>query len=240
MWASAATTRPLVSGASSSMCTASPRSSLFSSSGVPCATILPWSTIASAARQPVGLLEVVRGEQDREPLLAGEALDLGPHVGARLGVEAGRRLVEEQHLGTVHEPDGDVELALHAARVGARDAARRVGSGRSARAGCRRARSRARPPMPYSRPCSSMFSRPVACTSTPDFCATQPMARRTRSGRRSTSMPATTASPWSGRDSVVRILTVVDLPAPLGPTRPKTVPASTSKLTPSSARTPLG
>ncbi len=53
-------------------------------------------------------------------------------------------------------------------------------------------------------------------------------------------MPATSASPESGRERVVRIFTVVDLPAPFGPTRPNTLPAATSKLTPSRARTPLG
>jgi hypothetical protein len=37
---------------------------------------------------------------------------------------------------------------------------------------------------------------------------------------------------------VVRIFTVVDFPAPFGPSRPKIVPASTSKLSPSSAGTP--
>ena len=67
--------------------------------------------------QPVGLLEVVGGEQDRHPLVAGEALDLVPHVGPRLGVEAGGRLVEEEHAGAVDEAHGQVETALHAARV---------------------------------------------------------------------------------------------------------------------------
>src|SRR5499426_3781530 len=71
----------------------------------------------------------------------------------------------------------------------------------------------------------------------PDFCATQPMARRTRSGSFKTSKPATRAEPESGLDNVLRIFIVVDLPAPLGPSSAKTVPASTVKLRPSSART---
>ena len=58
--------------------------------------------------------------------LGGQALDLAPHVGPRLGVEAGGRLVQEQHRGAVDEAQGDVELALHAARVGACDAPRRL------------------------------------------------------------------------------------------------------------------
>ena len=53
---------------------------------------------------------------------------------------------------------------------------------------------------------------------------TTPIARRTRSGRASTSCPATRALPSSGRVSVVRILTAVDLPAPFGPSRAKVVP----------------
>src|SRR5262245_15091921 len=63
------------------------------------------------------------------------------------------------------------------------------------------------------------------------------MALRTRSGSVNTSKPATRAEPESGRDSVVRIFTVVDLPAPLGPSSAKIRPASTVKLRPSSART---
>jgi hypothetical protein len=61
-------------------------------------------------------------EQDRQSLLGGEVGDLLPHLGARLGIEAGGGLIEEQHLRALHEAHGDVELALHAAGVGARAA----------------------------------------------------------------------------------------------------------------------
>jgi hypothetical protein len=50
-------------------------------------------------------------------------------------------------------------------------------------------------------------------------------------------MPATRAWPLSGRLSVVRILMVVDLPAPFGPSSAKTVPAVALNERPSSART---
>ena len=50
-------------------------------------------------------------------------------------------------------------------------------------------------------------------------------------------MPATLARPESGRESVVRILTVVDLPAPFGPSSPKTLPAATWIDNPSRACT---
>ena len=50
-------------------------------------------------------------------------------------------------------------------------------------------------------------------------------------------MPATLALPESARNNVVRIRTTVVLPAPLGPNTLNTVPSSTSRLSPSSART---
>src|SRR5436190_13165830 len=49
-------------------------------------------------------------------------------------------------------------------------------------------------------------------------------------------MPSTLTSPESGSRSPSRTSTVVVLPAPLGPRRPKIVPRRTSKLTPSTAR----
>src|SRR5579884_739598 len=88
------------------------------------------------------------------------------------------------------------------------------------------------------RPWSMRFSRPVACTSTPDSCATQPIARRTAAGSRTTSWPATVATPAVGAESVVSILTTVDLPAPFGPSRPKTEPAGIWRLMPRTASTP--
>jgi hypothetical protein len=59
----------------------------------------------------------VGGEQDRHALLARETLDLRPHLRARLGVEPGRGLVEEQHLRAVDQAHRDVEPPLHAAGV---------------------------------------------------------------------------------------------------------------------------
>jgi hypothetical protein len=49
----------------------------------------------------------------------GEPPDLDPHRRAGLGVEAGRGLVEEEDARPVHEAEGDVKSALHAARVAA-------------------------------------------------------------------------------------------------------------------------
>src|SRR5881275_2403738 len=61
------------------------------------------------------------------------------------------------------------------------------------------------------------------------------MLRRTSSRSRTMSKPATSAVPDVGSTSVQSILMVVDLPAPLGPRKPKTSPAATSKSTPSTA-----
>ena len=85
-----------------------------------------------------------------------------------------------------------------------------------------------------------MFSRPVASGSEPCFWPTTPIAWRTRTGSATTSIPATRALPLSARESVESTLTVVDLPAPLGPSNPKIVPASTDRLSPSSAVTAGG
>ncbi len=90
--------------------------------------------------------------------------------------------------------------------------------------------------MPWIRPVSTRFSRAVAIGSLDAFCDTNPISCRTAVGSRRTSRPATSACPESGRDRVVRILTVVDLPAPFGPSSANTLPAATSSDRPSRAR----
>ena len=61
-----------------------------------------------------------------------------------------------------------------------------------------------------------------------------------RAGRLTTSWPASSAVPLVGTIVVVSIPIVVDLPAPLGPSRPNTSPAATSKSIPLTASTPPG
>src|SRR4051812_5473353 len=63
------------------------------------------------------------------------------------------------------------------------------------------------------------------------------MRRRTARGCAITSMPATSAEPESGFRRVLSTRTMVVLPAPLGPSRPSTVPLGTVRSTPSSAVT---
>ena len=82
-----------------------------------------------------------------------------------------------------------------------------------------------------------MFSRPVRFSSTAAYWPASPMVRRTASAWVTTSSPRTEARPESGPRMVERMRTTVVLPAPFGPSSPSTVPASTSRETPSSART---
>ena len=59
---------------------------------------------------------------------------------ARDGVQPGRGLVEEQHLGLVDQRHGEVEAAAHAARVGAHAAVRRLAEPDARRSARRRGR----------------------------------------------------------------------------------------------------
>src|SRR5215831_5059724 len=81
------------------------------------------------------------------------------------------------------------------------------------------------------------FSRPVRFSSTAAYCPARPMAARTSPACRTTSRPSTLACPASGSRTVARIRTAVVLPAPFGPSRPSTLPASAARSMPSSATT---
>src|SRR4029450_10196586 len=81
------------------------------------------------------------------------------------------------------------------------------------------------------------FSRPVRYASTAAYCPERPISRRTARASVTTSKPATRARPASGASSVARIRTMVVLPAPFGPSSASTLPAGSSRSTPSSART---
>src|SRR5262245_420589 len=62
-----------------------------------------------------------------------------------------------------------------------------------------------------------------------------PIDRRTPSACVTISKPCTSAVPEVGGRSVVSMRMSVDLPAPFGPSRPKTSPSSTAKLIPFTA-----
>ena len=81
---------------------------------------------AHAVRQHVGLLEVLGGEEDGHAAVARQALHLLPERAAALHVEPRGGLVEEQDARAVDERQRQVEPALHAARVAAHAAVRRL------------------------------------------------------------------------------------------------------------------
>ena len=66
----------------------------------------------------VRLIQVVRREEDRGPPFSQQP-ELLPQVRPVLRVQAGRGLVEKQHLRPVHDPERDLQPAPLAARVGA-------------------------------------------------------------------------------------------------------------------------
>ena len=69
------------------------------------------------AGQSVGLFEVLRRQQDRGAL-ADQVLDGHPEGLAALGVQARRRLVEEQDRRIGHQCGGQVQASAHAAGIG--------------------------------------------------------------------------------------------------------------------------
>jgi hypothetical protein len=60
----------------------------------------------------VGLVEVLRGEKERRPA-RDELADDVPHGEAAPGIEAGGRLIQEEHRRAVDEARGEVEAAAH-------------------------------------------------------------------------------------------------------------------------------
>ena len=205
----------------------------FSSWGVPSAITRPWSTTTMWWASVVGLLQVLRRQQDGDSL-SDQFPDGLPHPLAAGRVEPCRRLVEEQDRWPRDQRRRQVESPAHAARVALhhpvggecqlelvqqldRPGPRRRGPCRRARppgrgSGARSAGDRAWRP-----------GRRPRCGGAP------------RRGAAATSMPATVARPASGRASVVRMRTAVVLPAPFGPSSPRIDPAGTPKSTPASA-----
>ena len=96
--------------------TRSPPTCAFSSSAVPCAIAWPWSitTISSASRSASSRYCVVSSSV----VPAADQFDDDlPHVGPAARVQAGRRLVQEQHRRLGHQRAGQVEPTSHAAGV---------------------------------------------------------------------------------------------------------------------------
>ena len=89
----------------------------FSSSAVPSAITVPEVDHRDPVGEVVGLLEVLRRQQHRLAL-AYELADHLPEVDPAPGVQAGGRLIEEQHVGRATRTGAYVEPPTHAAGVG--------------------------------------------------------------------------------------------------------------------------
>ena len=153
-----------------------------------------------AVGEHVGLLEVLRRQEDGHALVAREPADLLPERGAALRVEARSSARRGRGSTGVDQREREVEPALHAARVRADLAVagrRRARRGRAARSisSCRFA-----PRMPCSEACSRRCSRPVRNGSSAVSCSAAPIAARTCGPSRTTSKPATVARPAGGRE----------------------------------------
>ena len=96
--------------------------------------------------QQVGLLEVLRGQQQRSCRPRPAPGCTLPHLGAAARVEARGRLVEEEHGRARDQRTGEVEPAPHAAGVGLRRAGRRRPRGGTAPAARAPGRALARRP----------------------------------------------------------------------------------------------
>ena len=168
-----------------------------SSAGVPSATTRPPSITAmrSASWSASSRYWVVRKTVTPAADEPGDDL---PHRLPAARVEAGGRLVEEDHLGLADQARGEVEAAAHAAGVGARRAGGRRRRGRTARAArAARPRAAARPGR-RSRAIMRRFSSPVCSSSTAAYWPVRLIARRTAAPVATTSKPATRAWPPSG------------------------------------------
>ena len=77
-------------------------------------------------REVLGLLHVL-GRQQYGRAAGDELLDEAPDIVAGTGVQAGGRLVEEQHPRTANQAGADVEAAAHPARVGLDELIGRIG-----------------------------------------------------------------------------------------------------------------
>ena len=221
---------PGSAGATSSTC---PPVLAFSSSGVPVATTRPWSmTTTSLARWSASSRYWVvsktvtpsaassRISAHTSPRLCGSRPVLGSSRyktwgrPTRLAARSSRRRMPPEYVFT--------------GRPAASDS-----SNRSSRLAAR-ARASARP-MPSSRPIMIRLFVPLRPSSTDAYCPVRAMSWRTRCASRTTSYPATLARPPSGRSRVARIRTAVVFPAPLGPSRPSTVPVRAARSAPASA-----
>ena len=177
----------------------------------------------------VGLVQVLRGEEDRHA--AGDQLaDDLPHRAPAARVEPGGRLVEEDDPRVADQRHGQVEPAPHAAGVGRGGLLRRVREVEPVEqlGGAAPALGPAQVVQVRHQEQVLLAGEQVVhrgeLAGDPDRGRAPRRAPRPGRARR----PAT--SPASARISVDRICTAVVLPAPLGPSREKTVPGGDGQV----------
>ena len=153
------------------------------------------------------------------PPRLGEVAEQAAHPAHALGVEAVGGLVEDQHLRVAEQRVGDPEPLAHAERVLADALAR----GRAVEADQLQHLVDAAAPDAEQRRRTARVSRPVRPACWAEASISTP-TRRPGLVRFWNGEPSTVATPELGGVSPHSIFSVVDLPAPLGPRKPVTVP----------------
>ena len=120
--------RPAIASATAARCSrlractsiTLPPTRRLSSAGVPCGDRASVIDDHDLAREVVGLVEVLGGEQHVGAVLD-ECADRVPELAAAAGIEPGRGLVEQQQARRSDQARAQVEPAPHAARIRARE-----------------------------------------------------------------------------------------------------------------------
>ena len=185
--------------------------------------------------EPVGLVEVLGGEEDRDAVGDQLADDL-PHGAAAARIQPGGRLVQEDQPRIADERHRQVQAAAHPPRVGRQRLVGRVGE--------------VEPLEQLSHPSAPRVAAEVAqvghqaqvlgageqVVHRGELAGDPDRRAHRRPPRLRTSCPATRISPASAAIRVDRMRTIVVLPAPLGPSSEKIVPSATVRSTWSSTR----
>ncbi len=168
--------------------------------------------------EPRRLFHVVGGEQDRPPALL-EPLDDLPDLAARGRVEPGGRLVEEQHLGVADQRAGERQALLLAAGELAHE---RPPLLLEADEGERRRRFET-VAVEAAEELDELGTRSFSGKRVSWSCT--PSRARSAWPSPCQRSPSTSSVPPSGESRPSKSSTVVVLPAPFGPSRPKHSPA---------------
>ena len=155
------------------------------------------------------------------------------------GVDAGRRLVEQQQLAAPARSRARRRRAAAGRRRDARcGASRRSLMFTASSARCTTSRSCAPKPLPEMQPRETPHRHDV-----PHGCGKRPIHRfdlrhvgdRARRQSVAAAMPSTPARRWSASSRPAMVLSSVDFPEPLGPTMPSASPKCTASVACSSA-----